>query len=80
MKKYRSLINMDLLRVIVLTFFIAKIVGWYLERDINARKALFLMHQGERFNRAPVANSVSPFVERSRELKIDLDDKTKGAQ
>ena len=80
MKKYRSLINMDLLMVIVLTFAISKVVGWYLERDINARKALFLMRQGERFNPVPVAKSVSPFVVRSRELKSDLDDKTKGAQ
>ena len=78
--KYRSLINLDLLMVIVLSFGVAKIAAWYIERDINIRKSLFLIRQGERANPAPVANSVPPLIGHSIELKMGLDNKTKDLQ
>ena len=78
--KYRSLINLDLLMVIVLSFGIAKVAGWYIERDINLRRSLFLTHQGERANPAAAADSVPPLIGHSIELKIGLDNKTKDLQ
>jgi hypothetical protein len=80
MKKYRSLINVDFLRVIVLTFVIAKVVGWYLERDINARKALLLIRQSEQSHPGPVTDTVSPLVGHPVELKNRTHNKTEDVQ